>query len=311
MPENRLFLPEGWKTTPPPTLSQLREAAKTGEILQGTVTRCDVSHTLNGPMGPIRGFIPRDDVVAPWISGAKRDISYLSRVGKEISFTVISVGADEKGAPIAMLSRRSAQEKAMEFFLETLQPGMVLACRVTHLAAFGAFLDIGCGIIAMLPIELISISRLSHSKERFREGQKILAVVKAFDREKRRITMSHRELLGSWMENASHFTPGETVQGIVRSVKDYGSFIELTPNLSGLAENHIGLSAGDRVSVFIKTIRPERMKVKLQVIERLPPLETPPEFEYQITDGLLEHWVYSPPGCERDTIETFFTASDL
>ena len=310
MPENRPFLPEGWNTTLPPTLLQLREAVKTGEILQATVTRCDVTHTLDVPMGPIRGFLPKEEVVAPWVSGAMRDITYLSRVGKDISFIVKSVGSDEKGAPIAMLSRRSAQEKAMDFFLKTLQPGMILACRVTHLAPFGAFLDIGCGIIAMLPIELISISRLSHSKERFREGQKILAVVKAFDREKRRITMSHRELLGTWMENASRFSPGETVQGIVRSQKDYGSFIELTPNLSGLAENRIGFAAGDRVSVFIKAIRPERMKVKLQVIEKLAPLETPPEFEYQITDGQLEHWIYSPPGCEKDTIETFFTASD-
>ena len=309
MPENRLFLPEGWRNTPPPTLSQLREAAKSGEILQGTVTRCDISHTLSIPMGSIRGFIPREEVVAPWVSGAQRDISYLSRVGKEIFFTVKSVGTDEKGAPIAMLSRRDAQEKAMAFFLDTLQPGMVLAARVTHLAPFGAFLDIGCGIIAMLPIELISISRLSHSSERFREGQKILAVVKTFDREKRRITMSHRELLGTWLENASRFAPGETVQGIVRSVKDYGSFIELTPNLSGLAENRIGLTAGDRVSVYIKTIRSERMKIKLQVIEKLPSLEHPPEIEYQITDGQLEHWTYSPPGYEKEAIETDFTAS--
>ena len=306
MPENRLFPPEGWHSAPPPSLLQLRDAAKSGEILQGTVTRCDISHTLTVPMGSVRGFIPREEAVAPWVSGAQRDISVLSRVGKKISFTVTSVGSDEKGAPIAMLSRRDAQEKAMAFFLNTLQPGMVLACRVTHLAPFGAFLDIGCGIIAMLPIELISVSRLSHSNERFQEGQKILAVVKDFDREKRRITMSHRELLGTWMENASRFTPGETVQGIVRSVKDYGSFIELTPNLSGLAENRLGLVAGDRVSVYIKAIRPERMKIKLQIIEKLPPLETSPEPAYQITDGQLEHWIYSPPGYEKEPVETVF-----
>lgn len=309
MPENRLFPPEGWRDAPVPSLPQLREAAKSGQILQGAVTRCDSSHTLTVPMGSVRGFIPREEVVAPWVSGAQRDISILSRVGKEVSFTVRSVGSDEKGAPIAMLSRREAQEKALAFFLDTLQPGMVLACRVTHLAPFGAFLDIGCGIIAMLPIELISVSRLSNSSERFREGQKILAVVKDFDREKRRITMSHRELLGTWLENASRFAVGDTVQGIVRSVKDYGSFIELAPNLSGLAENRIGLTPGDRVSVYIKTIRPERMKIKLQVIEKLPPLDSPPEFSYQITDGRLEHWVYSPPDYEKAAVETVFTAS--
>ena len=120
--------------------------------------------------------------------------------------------------------------------------------------------------------------------------------------------MTHRELLGTWMENASRFCPGETVRGTVRSVKEYGSFIELTPNLSGLADMREGLSPGDGVSVFIKSIRPERMKIKLQVIEKLPPLAGPEPPRYQITDGRLEHWVYSPPNYEKVPVETDFTA---
>lgn len=124
----------------------------------------------------------------------------------------------------------------------------------------------------------------------------------------RRITLTHRELLGTWMENASRFRPGETVRGIVRSVKDYGSFIELAPNLSGLADARERLSPGDCVSVYIKSIRPERMKIKLQVIEKLPPLPEPEPLRYQITDGVLEHWVYSPPNYEKPPVETTFTA---
>lgn len=70
--------------------------------------------------------------------------------------------------------------------------------------------------------------------------------------------MTHKELLGTWMENASWFCPGETVRGTVRSVKEYGSFIELTPNLSGLADAREKLDPGDGVSVYIKSIRPEK-----------------------------------------------------
>jgi len=194
----------------------------------------------------------------------------------------------------------------MAYFLKHTVPGTVLSCRVVRLEPFGAFLDIGCGIIAMLPIEHISIARISHPHDRFREGQKILCVVHSIDRERRRITMSHRELLGTWMENASRFHVGETVCGIVRSIQDYGTFIELTPNLSGLADNKNNLSPGDNVSVFIKNIRPESMKVKLQVIEKLPCAEPAP-LQYQITDGRLEHWVYSPPNCEKRSVETVFT----
>ena len=196
----------------------------------------------------------------------------------------------------------------MDYFLQHLQPGMILTGRITHLETFGAFVDVGCGIVGLLPIERISVSRIQHANQRFREGQRILAAVLNFDPQQRRITLTHRELLGSWMDNTSHFSPGETVQGIVRSVQEYGAFIELTPNLSGLTDIRHGLTAGDRVSVYIKSLQSDRMKIKLHVIEQLPPSESPDPIDYRITDGQLEHWIYSPPDCEK-IVETNFTAS--
>ena len=309
MPENRSFPPEGLRPPASHTLSDLRAASETRAILESPALRCDAGHTLHFSLNGIRGEMPRREAIAPWISGSHREIAVISRVGKLTCFTVTKVASDEKGAPVAHLSRRAAQEQAMEYFLEHLQEGMVLSCRVVRMESFGVFLDIGCGIIAMLPIERISVSRITHPKERFREGQNILAAVWKFDRAQRRITMTHRELLGNWMENASRFQVGETVRGIVRSVMDYGTFIELTPNLSGLADARDQLAAGDSVSVYIKSIRPERAKIKLQIIEKLPPVHEPEKLIYQITDGTLERWVYSPPGYEKQLVETDFTAS--
>ena len=309
MPENQKFLPEGLRPPTLFTLSALRDAMAQGSILEGPVLRCGVQRELLLSLGGIRGRIPREEALSPWISGADRDIAVLSRVGKPACFTVTDIRADERGAPEAVLSRRAAQEAAMAYFLEHLRPGSVTAAVVTHLESFGAFLDIGCGIVAMLPIEYISVSRISHPGERFRPGQKILAAVRSVDRARRRFTMTHKELLGTWLENASRFSPGETVQGIVRGVKDYGVFIELTPNLSGLADARGGLAAGDRVSVYIKSIRPERMKIKLQVVEALPPLREPEPLQYQVTDGCLDRWVYSPAVYEKPPVETVFTSA--
>lgn len=308
MPENNLFLPEGLRPPSPCTLQTLKAAAESGEILESQVQRCSADHTLHLSLNGIAAQIPRQEVNAPWINGASRDIAVLSRVGKQICFTVKSISSDEKGAPLVHLSRRAAQEKAMDYFLQHLQPGMLLTGRIIRLETFGAFVDVGCGIVGLLPIERISISRIQHTNQRFQEGQRILTAVLNIDPQQRRITLTHRELLGSWLENASRFSPGETVQGIVRSVQEYGTFIELTPNLSGLTDCRQGLTAGDRVSVFIKSLQADRMKVKLHVIEQLPPAEHPDPVDYRITDGQLEQWVYSPPDCEK-IVETNFTAS--
>lgn len=50
--------------------------------------------------------------------------------------------------------------------------------------------------------------------------------------------------------------------GIVRSVMDYGIFVELTPNLTGLAEPLEGFQTGDSVSVYLKSILPDGQKIK-------------------------------------------------
>ena len=308
MPENILFPPEGLTPQPAFSVSSLRDAMEHGDVLEAVAQRCDPQQNLRLSLGPVTGILPRAEALSPWISGAEREISVMSKVGKRICFTVTSLESDEKGAPVAHLSRRIPQEQALEALLK-LPPGAVVTAKVTHLAPFGAFLDVGRGVVAMLPIEQISVARISHPKDRFQVGQKILAAVLSADQKKRRLTMTHKELLGTWMENASWFTPGETVRGIVRSVKEYGSFIELTPNLSGLADAREGLSPGDHVSVYVKSIRPERMKIKLQIIERLPPDPTPPPLKYQITDGVLEHWAYSPPNYTGAPVESVFKAA--
>lgn len=307
MPENRQFPPEGLTPQPAFSYTALQEAMAAGTVLEATAERCDAAHNLCFTLNGIRAVMPRQEVLSPWISGAEREIAVLSRVGKATCFQVTDLRPDEKGAPVAVLSRRAVQERALDFFLEHLIPGSVVSAVVTRLERFGAFLDIGCGVVAMLPMEYISVSRISHPAQRFQTGEKILAAVKSVDRDRRRFTMTHRELLGTWMENACRFRPGETVRGIVRSVKDYGSFVELTPNLSGLADSREALQPGDGVSVYIKSIRPERMKIKLQVIETLPPPQEPEPIRYQITDGVLERWVYSPPGYEKEPVETVFT----
>ena len=86
MPENRHFLPEGLRPPSTFTLSALKDAQLSGQLLEATVSRCDAAHTLAVPLGTIRGVIPREEAVAPWISGAERDIALLSRVGKRRSF---------------------------------------------------------------------------------------------------------------------------------------------------------------------------------------------------------------------------------
>jgi small subunit ribosomal protein S1 len=121
-----------------------------------------------------------------------------------------------------------------------------------------------------------------------------------------RLNLTHKELLGTWKENASYFNPGETVSGIVRSIEEYGIFVELTPNLAGLAELKENVQEGQCVSVYIKNIIPEKMKIKLVIIESLDAFSEVSVPKYFFNGEHIEKFVYSPSTCQKN-VETNFS----
>lgn len=303
------YLPEGMLLASPQNLlhtaspAAMARAAEAGCILEGRAVLCDAQHDLVVDINGMRGRIPRKEAAVGIEEGTTREIAILSRVGKPVCFKILDFTGQEY-----ILSRKAAQQEAIDHFMKHLLPGQVIRACVTHLEHFGAFVDIGCGNISLIGIENISISRIGHPKERFFPRQEIYAVVTGKDPVIGRVTLSHKELLGTWEENACHLKAGSTVRGVVRGVEDYGIFVELTPNLSGLAECREGLSCGRPVSVYVKSILPERMKIKLIVIDQLDPGPMPAvsPTEYFITQGRLTHWRYSPPQCNGKIIETVF-----
>ena len=295
-------------------LRQLERACERRRILESFALLCDGDFNLHFDLGGIPGMMPREEVAWSPAGESVKDIAILTRVGKPVCFEILGFQRDGSGEPIAILSRRAAQEECRREYVSTLTKGDVIPAAVTHLECFGAFADVGCGIVSLLSIDSISVSRISHPRVRFSPGDRIPVVVKSID-EEGRIFVSQRELYGTWEENAALFSPGETVTGIVRSVESYGVFVELTPNLAGLAEPKEGVAVDRSVAVFIKSIIPEKMKVKLIIIDagrdsterdagrflrRQPRYFTDPKRVSHI-----DTWRYSPAVCPR-VIETSF-----
>lgn len=284
-------------------LTTLGEAYKEQRILEARATVCDSLHNLTVDLGCIKGVIPRQEGALGIREGRVRDIAVISRVGRPVSFVITGFSRNEAGEAVAVLSREKAQRRCMDGFISTLRVGDIVDARITHLETFGAFADIGCGIVALMPIDAISVSRIEHPRERFTVGMNIKAVIKSI--ENGRISLSHKELLGTWQENADMFRAGETVAGIVRSVESYGAFVELSPNLAGLAESKDSVKVGQQASVYIKSIIPQKMKVKLIIVETFDYKYTPCEPHYFYEGNHIDEFIYSPEECDRLIMSSF------
>jgi small subunit ribosomal protein S1 len=290
------------------SIEGLESARERGVILEAEVILCDHSFNLHVDLSPrVRAIIPRDEVQYVRDGEEIKDIAVLTRVGKTVCFKVKGFEKSASGETVIILSRRAAQMECMNNYISTLIPGDIIPTKITHLESFGAFVDIGCGITSLLSIDSISVSRISHPSVRLAVGDMIHTVVKSID-QKGRIYVSERELLGSWCENAALFTEGQTVKGVIRSVESYGVFIELRPNLAGLAEYRDDVYPGQSAAVYIKSIIPEKMKIKLIIIDSHDSEEYPEQLEYFIDTNSVTHidsWQYSPPSCKR-VIESVF-----
>lgn len=285
------------------SIAALTEAYYEGKILEARAVVCDSSHNLTVDLGVMKGIIPREEGAIGIREGTVRDIAVISRVNRPVCFVITDFRKNEDGKPVAMLSRRLAQERCRQEYIASLVPGDIIDAKITHLDSFGAFADIGCGIVSLLPIDSISVSRIDHPRERLWVGLEIKAIIRSI--ENGRISLSHKELLGTWEENVRRFSVGETVAGIIRSVEDYGAFVELTPNLAGLAEMRDNIRPGQQASVYIKNIIPNRMKIKLIIIDTFDDDYRPAPPEYFYTGHHIDRFCYSPACSEKIICTTF------
>ncbi len=283
---------------------ELNRCIATAEVLQSTALAFDTNRRLRFELGGVRGYMPYEECVDTAPGEEVKDIAVLTRVGRPTCFVITGTCREEDGSEAFLLSRAQAQRRCREEYLDKLECGSVIPCTVTHIENFGAFCDVGCGVAALLPIDCLSVSRISSPADRVQVGQQLLCAIKNRDAQGR-IVLTLRELLGTWSENAACFAAGETVVGIVRSVEDYGVFVEIAPNLAGLAEADPTLRPGQAVSVYIKNILPDKMKIKLVIVNKN--LGQPLRFEphYFVTKGRLSRWIYSTPQ-SRKQIETVF-----
>lgn len=285
------------------SVDEIKSAIANGEIVESKVLLCDKEHNLHIDLGVTSGLVPRYEGALGIEEETVRDIALISKVNKPIAFKIVAIRQDEYGNDYALLSRRVVQLECMRDYISKLECGDIITAKVTHLEKFGAFIDIGAGLNSLIPIDMLSVSRINHPRERVYINQIIQVVLRK--KEEHKMTFSLKELLGTWEENTALFSVGETVTGIVRSIESYGVFVELTPNLAGLAEPCKNLEPGQKVSVFIKSILPDKMKVKLVIVEAFNDFVLPEELNYFIEKGNISYWKYSPDNATK-LIETKF-----
>lgn len=262
------FMPEGWNDLQTDLDNNIAEQyMKSNEILQGFVKDCDSDFNLHIDFGNgIVGVIPRSEVEGINVddTGLPKSKLCTGKVHKFVQFKITEIKAEKQ----LQLSRRQVQKEALNWVKRDLKQGQIINGIVKNIQPYGAFIEIGGGVVGLIHIEDLSIARIRTPFERLKIGQKINVMIKSINRDNGKVILSYKDTLGTWEENAKKFEAGKKTTGIVRETEKNknGIFIELTPNLVGMAEYKSGLEYGQNVDVYIKKIDMSKKKVKLLII---------------------------------------------
>lgn len=251
------FFPEGWKS---------EETEETKDILQGIVKNCDKDYNLHVELkNGMHGIIPRQEIEAINIDekGFPKENLCIGKVHKYVQFKL-----KEKDGDKLIFSRKDVQQEVLKSVKTDLKVGDNIKGIVKNITPYGAFIDIGGGVVGLAYIEDLSVARIKTPYERLKIGQNVNIVVKSINRDTGKISLSYKDTLGTWEENAKKFSVGMNTKGIIRETEKNknGIFIELTPNLVGMAEYKEGLKYGEKVDLYIKKIDYDKKKVKVVLL---------------------------------------------
>ena len=226
----------------------------------------------------VRGFVPSSQVSSlAGLSEANKQMEMGRLNGTLLPLKVIEINRSRNRLILserqATLERRDAVKDRL---MSELEVGQVREGRVTSIADFGAFVDIG-GADGLVHLSELSWSRVSRPDEVVRVGERVKVTVLNIDKNSRKVALSLKQTQPEpWSQVLDQYTQGQVVQGTITQIANFGAFARIADGVEGLI--HVSelsdnrnlqprqiVREGDVVNVKIIRIDPQRRRMGLSL----------------------------------------------
>ncbi|WP_054711777.1 30S ribosomal protein S1 [Bacillus sp. JCM 19041] len=244
-----------------------------GDIVTGKVTKVEDKQAFVDVGFKVDGIVPISELSSMHLEKASDVLS----VDDEFDFQVTKVADDE-----LILSKKAVQaEKAWESLLQAHETGTILEAEVADVVKGGLVVDLG--VRGFIPASLVE----RHFVEDFSDykGKTLRLKVTEIDRENNKLILSQRAVQEEEMEEKkkevlSSIQVGETVEGTVQRLTNFGAFVDVG-GVDGLVHisqisyqrvNHPGdlLSEGQSVKVKVLSVDRDSERISLSIKETAP-----------------------------------------
>lgn len=227
----------------------------------------------------LRGFIPASQVGLRFIE----DLS--GYVGETLKVLPIEI---DKAKNRIVLSKRAVLEEERhqvenEVFAK-LSVNQTLTGKVTRLADFGAFVDIG-GVEGLVHISELSWHRVKTPSEVVAVGDEVSVVVLRIDPVAKKLSLGLKQTLRDpWFDSVEMLSEGTVLTGTVSKLAKFGAFVKITDDVEGLvhiseiSERRVAnpadvLDVGQEVKVKIIGIDKANKRIALSISQAMEDAE--------------------------------------
>jgi len=249
---------------------RVEEIYESEEVIEGTIIR-----RIKGGM-----IVELFDGMEAFLPGSQIDVrpvrDFESYLDTRMEFKIVKLNPENENIVVSHreLIEHELEEQRQEI-LESLEVGQVLEGTVKNIVDFGVFIDLG-GVDGLLHITDLSWGRVSHPSEVVELDQELEVVVLDYEEERQRISLGLKQLQDHpWDKIGDQYEEGDTVEGKVVSITNYGAFVEIEKGIEGLVHisemswtRHIEhpsqmVSLGQIVDVKILNIDQDDRKISL------------------------------------------------
>ena len=212
------------------TLRQLEDAYEARLSVEGKV-EADVKGGYEVRIAGQRGFCPFSQI------DTIRTADPAQHVGKTYAFRIIEFKDGGKNLVVSRRALLEDEQKAGAIELRrSIAVGSVVTGRVASVREFGAFVDLGAGVQALLHVSEMGWSRVTDPSSIVKVGEEITVRVLRIEADGERIALGLKQLMADpWVAAASSYEMGQVRTGRITRIADFGAFVELEPGVEALA----------------------------------------------------------------------------
>ncbi|MEE2908325.1 MAG: 30S ribosomal protein S1 [Planctomycetota bacterium] len=208
--------------------NKLMNSIEEGALVTGTVTNiADFGAFID--LGGIDGLLHITDM--SW--GRVNHPSEICKVGEQIEIKILKIDRDREKIALGLKQKEASpwEEIEAKFPVNSRVKGSVVS-----LVSYGAFIELAEGIEGLVHISEMSWTRrINHPNELVNVGDEIEVVVLDINQDKHEISLGMKQTeVNPWELVAERYPPGTIIEGQVRNLTNYGSFIEIEPGIDGL-----------------------------------------------------------------------------